>query len=88
MSLKSSNKTKCFISKILLYLQKHDGDRFCLNCFYNFQTDEKLKQHLKSCINHNHSELEIPGKFKTVLNKETDQKATNVWKYIQAFNSK
>ena len=30
-----------------------------LSRFSNFQTDEKFKQHRKSCKNHNHIELEI-----------------------------
>ena len=53
------------------FLSKRDRDRFCLNCFSNFQTDEKLKEHEKSCRKPDHVELEIPEKFKTILNKET-----------------
>ena len=53
------------------FLSKSDGDRFCLNYFSNFQTDEKLKEHEKSCRNHKNVEVEIPEKFKTLLNKET-----------------
>lgn len=43
----------------------------CLNCFSNFQTARKLKEHQNSCRNHNHIEFEIRQKFKTILNKET-----------------
>ena len=51
------------------FLSKHDRDRFCLNCFGNFQTDEKL-EHQKSCRDHNHAELEIPQKVKIIFNKD------------------
>ena len=44
MSPHSCNKTKWFIR---ISLPKDDGDRFCLNCFCNFQIDEKLEQHQK-----------------------------------------
>ena len=59
--------TKCIIGKIL---SKCDGDRFCLNCFCDFQADEKLKEHEKSCRNHHYAQLEIPAKFKRFLNKK------------------
>ena len=45
------------------FLSKHNKDRFCLNCFSNFQTDEKHKEHEKSCRIHNHVELEMSEKF-------------------------
>ena len=48
-----------------------DGDRFCSNCFSEFEVDEKLKEDGNSCRNHNPVELKIPGKFKTYLNKQT-----------------
>ena len=47
--------------------------RFWLNCFGNFQIDEKLEQHQKSCRDHDHAEFEIPQKLKTIWNKETDE---------------
>ena len=30
------------------FLSNHTGDRFCLNCFCNFQTDEILINHTRS----------------------------------------
>ena len=45
------------------FLSKRDGDRYCLNCLSNFETDEKRKQHQKACKYHNHIEVEIPKKF-------------------------
>ena len=56
------------------FLSKRDNDKFSLNCFCNFQTDEKIKQHQKSCKKNNHIELEIREKFKTVLHNENDKK--------------
>ena len=44
------------LAKILSEL---DRDRFCSNCFNIFQTDVKLKEHKKSCRNHDHVALEI-----------------------------
>ena len=55
---------KCFISETFI---KHDGDRFCLNCFSSFKTDEKLEQR-KTWKNHDHTALEIPEWFKAILN--------------------
>ena len=40
------------------------------DCFSNFQTDEKFKEHEKSQRNDHHAELKKPQKFKTFLNKE------------------
>ena len=42
-----------------------------LNCFCNFQTNEILKQHELHCKDDSHTNILIPEKFKTVLNKET-----------------
>ena len=53
------------------FSSKRERDRFYLNYFSNFQLDEKLKEHGKSCRNDHHVELEIPEKFKAFLNKET-----------------
>ena len=70
----SGNKIKCFISKIFIKAWRGKILFKFWFCFCSFQTDEKLKQNLKSFKNYNHIELEIPEKFKTVLNKETDKK--------------
>lgn len=53
------------------FLSRCEKDRYCLNSFSNFQSDEKLKKHEKSVRNHNHVELGIPEKFKTFLNKKS-----------------
>ena len=52
------------------FLSNHDRYR-CLKFFYNFQTDEILKQHDLHCKGHNQTNMLIPVKFKTVLNSET-----------------
>lgn len=59
------------------FLSKLDGDRFCLICFCNFQTDRKLKQR-------DYIEPEMPKKFETALNPQTDKNERvpeNVSKY-------
>ena len=51
---------------LLKKLLNDDGDRFCLNCFCNFQTDEVLKIHDILCKNYDHINMIIPEKLKTV----------------------
>lgn len=41
-----------------------------MNCFSNFQVDEKHNKHEMSCRNQDHAELEIFEKIRTFLNKE------------------
>ena len=69
---KTKNKHHHWNLKILWakFLSKSDGDR---NCFDNFQTDKKLEQHQKSYRDYDDAELEIPRKFKTIWNKETNE---------------
>ena len=65
--------------------KRHGRDRFCVNCFANFQTDEKFEQHQKTCLVHKHTELEILGKFKIIFNKDSSkmQKVPgNILKYL------
>ena len=62
------NNSKCLyiaVTKPNTLLAKFlsNKDRFCLNCFSNFQTDEKHKEHEKSWRIHNHVELEMSEKF-------------------------
>ena len=33
---------------------KHDGDFYCLNCFYPFTTKKALKKHENVCKNHDY----------------------------------
>ena len=42
------------------FLSKWARDKFCSNCFNNFQTNEKRKNHEASCKNHNHFDIIIP----------------------------
>ena len=34
-----------------VYIIKHHGDSYCLNCLYSFRTENKLKCHEKICKN-------------------------------------
>lgn len=55
------------------FLSKHDGYRFRLNCLVNFHSYKKFKQYQKLCRNRDHAEIETSKKFKTILNKETNE---------------
>ena len=67
------------------FLSNHEGDRFRLNCCFNFQTDELLKEHEKFCKNHDPIDTLIPKKFKTISNKvtnEMEQVAEKILKHL------
>ena len=53
-------------------LSKHNENIISLNCFGNFHACKNLDQCGKSFRDHNHAELELSQKFKTILNKETN----------------
>ena len=33
---------------------KHEGDFYCLNCFYSSRAENKLKKHKNVCENHDY----------------------------------
>ena len=55
------------------FLSIYDGNKCCLNCFCNFQTDQILKKHEKFGTDHDYIDLEMLKKFKTLLNKLTNE---------------
>ena len=55
------NKTKCFVSKIF---SKPLWDRFCLNCFCNFEITKIVKMYKLLSKDHDHCEMTIPKKIK------------------------
>lgn len=61
------------LSDFSIIFKRHARDRFCVNCFANFQINEKLEQHQKPCLVHKHTELEILGKFKIIFNKDSNK---------------
>ena len=69
---------RCFqyafpLTQLRKFLSKLYGDRFCLNCFCNFQTNGKLKQHEKLYKNRDYIKREMLKKFETVLNAKTNK---------------
>ena len=38
----------------------NNGDFYCLNCFYSYRTEKKLKKHEKVCHNHDYCYVKIP----------------------------
>ena len=40
----------------------YKGDFYCLNCFYSYRTENKLKAHKKICENHDYCHVEMPTK--------------------------
>ena len=45
----------------------HNGDFYCLNCFYSFRTDNALKRHERLCVNNDFCRVEMPTKFNKTL---------------------
>ena len=38
---------------LAIFLSNRNDDKFCLNCFGNFQNEELIKKHKTFCINSN-----------------------------------
>ena len=46
---------------------KHNGNFYCLNCFYSFRTENKLKKHKNVCEDHDYCYVEMPKKDNKIL---------------------
>ena len=46
---------------------KHDGDFYCLNCFYSHSTKDKLKKHYCVCKNHEYCYVDLPKEDNKIL---------------------
>ena len=57
---------------------KRDGGFYCLNCFYSYSTENKLKKHKKVCENHDYCYLEIPQEDNIILKYNHGEKSTKV----------
>ena len=59
------------IKKISALLHKttstHKLDFYCLNCFYSFSTENKLKSHKKSCKIKDFCSVEMPSEKNKIL---------------------
>ena len=40
----------------------HNGDFYCLNCFYSYRTEEALQKHVKVCEGKNYCYVDMPKK--------------------------
>ena len=57
MALSCSKKMSALLRGVTL---KHDGDFYCLNCFYSYSTEKKLQKHYSASKNHDHCYVEMP----------------------------
>ena len=54
------------------FLSNDNDDKFYLDCFWNFQSHEMLKEHGELCNNHEcQEEIKMPKNFKSVVHKDT-----------------
>ena len=46
---------------------KHNGDFYCLNCFYSFTTKDVLEKHENVCKDHDYCYVNMPDKDNNIL---------------------
>ena len=56
-----------FISIIRGVTSNHDGEFYCLNCFYSYITENKLKKHEKVSDDHDYCYIEMHNEFNKIL---------------------
>ena len=56
----------------------HKGDFYCLNCFYSYRTDNKLKKHENVCNEHDYCYPEMPTEDNKLLEYNHGQKSLKV----------
>ena len=62
------------ISKLLRGItSNHDGDYFCINCFYSFAKKEKFNLHENLCKNHDYCHMEMSDGYKNILKYNQDK---------------
>ena len=52
----------------------HDGDFYCLNCFYLYRTKNKLEAHKKICENRDYCHVEMPTKDNNTIKYNQGEK--------------
>ena len=57
---------------------KHDGDFYCLNCFYAYSTENKLKKHKSVYEDHDYCYVEMPKEDNKILKYKHGEKSMNV----------
>ena len=56
----------------------HNGDFYCLNCFYSYRTENKLKKHEKVCNNYDYCYVEMPSEDNKTLKYNPGEKSMKV----------
>ena len=57
---------------------KHNGDLYCLNCFYSCTTENALKKHENGCKNHDYCYVEMPDKDNNILKYNSGEKPMKI----------
>ena len=57
---------------------KHDGDFYCLNCFYSFAKENALKIHERVCRDHDYCYIEMPDKDNNILKFNPGEKSMKI----------
>ena len=57
---------------------KHDGDFYCLNCFYSFTRENALKKYENVCKDHDYCYVEMPDKDNNILKYNPGEKCMKV----------
>ena len=63
---------------------KHDGDFYCLNCFYPFTTKEALEKHENVCNGHAYCYVEMPDEGNNILKYNPGEKSMKISFIINA----
>ena len=53
----------------------HDGDLYCLDCFYPYSTKNELKKHEKVCNDHDYYYVEMPDEFNKIVKYNHGEKS-------------
>ena len=56
----------------------HKEDFYCLNCFYSYSTENKLKKHKKACENHDYCYVEMPEEDNKILKYNHEEKSMKI----------
>ena len=72
------------LSVLLRRITSNHNRNFCLNCFYSYNTKEKLKKHERVCNDHDHCYLEMPNEENKILKYNYGEKSLKVPAIIYA----
>ena len=56
----------------------HNGDFYCLNCFYSYRTENKLTKHEKVCNKYDYCYVEMPSEDNKTLKYNPGEKSMKV----------